>query len=660
VYGYAGKILHVDLTTGTLEIEEPTEEFYRTYVGGSAVGLYYLLKHTPPGADPYGPENTLTFALAGTTGAPISGQSRATAVAKSPITGGAGDSQAGGFWPAELKFAGFDAVVIRGVSPEPVYLWIKEGEAELRPAGHLWGRTTREVDAILEEELDDRRIEIAQVGPAGENLVRFAAVMNMANRAHGRTGLGAVMGSKRLKAIVVRGGKKKLPMADAEAVRGFMQDSRPGVREDPDVVDLAVNGTLGVLEGQEAVGGLPTRNYSSGSMGEERAATISGPALFDTLLRGAAEETQMKTGRDTCYSCAVRCKRVVEAEWEGRLIDPLSGGPEYETTSVFGSYCDVDDLAAIAYANQLCNQYGVDTIAAGATMAFAIECFEEGLIGAADTGGIELRWGDAAAMIAMLEQTLKREGFGDVLAEGSARAAAHIGNGAEDLVMAVKGAELPAHMPHVKRSLGLIYAVNPFGADHQSSEHDTSYEPELLQVSPEKYGARNAALGLTDPQEPTVLNDEKVRFALRTQWFYSATDTTNVCQFVFGPGWSLMGPEELAGLVTGVTGFETTVDDLLAMGERRLNMLRAFNAREGITREQDTLPKRLLDEPLRGGMSDGQVVDRAEFETALDRYYEMAGWDPLTGNPTPETLERLGLGWILEEAGRRGSGREQR
>lgn len=649
--GYAGKILHVDLDSGVLETEEPTEDFYRTYVGGSALGLYYLFKHTPAGADPLGPENTLTFALAGITGAPIAGQSRATAVAKSPITGGAGDSQAGGFWPAELKFAGFDAIVVRGVSPEPVYLWINQGEAELRPAGHLWGKPTREVDSLLKEELDDQRVQIAQVGPAGEKLVRFAAIMNMATRAHGRTGLGAVMGSKMLKAIVVRGGKKKIPMADPEGLRAVMQASRIGLQEDPDVQGLAQYGTLGILESQEAVGGLPTRNYSSGSMGAERAAGIGGSALFDTLLRGSGENTQIKTGRETCYSCAVRCKRVVESEWQGQAIDPLSGGPEYETTSVFGSYCDIDDLAAISLANQMCNQAGADTIAAGATMAFAIECFERGLISEEDTGGIRLAWGDAGAMLDMLAKTLAREGFGDVLAEGSARAAARIGGGAEALSMTVKGAELPAHMPHVKRSLALIYAVNPFGADHQSSEHDTSYEPELIEVAPDKYGARMAALGLTEPQEPHVLNPEKVRFALRTQYAYSALDTEDVCQFVFGPGWQLMGMRELAEVVSAVTGVERTVADLLQIGARRLNMLRAFNAREGITREQDTLPRRLFEEPLNGGLSDGVAVDEAEFVAALDEYYGQAGWDVKTGNPTRETLEGLGLAWVADKIG---------
>jgi aldehyde:ferredoxin oxidoreductase len=566
-------------------------------------------------------------------------------VAKSPLTGGAGDSQAGGFWPAELKFAGFDGIVIRGISPKPVYLWINCGEVELRDAGHLWGKSTTDVEEALAEELDDKRIQVAQIGPAGEKLVRFAAIMNMANRAHGRTGMGAVMGSKKLKAVVVRGGKKKLPMADPARVRTIMQPSIANVRNDEDVWDLAKYGTLGILESQSAVGGLPTRNYTSGSMGYERTAAIGGERLFTDLLRGADEDNQLKRGRETCYSCAVRCKRVVDAEWEGRAIDPKSGGSEYETSAVFGSYCDIDDIHAIAYANQLCNQFGVDTIAAGATMAFAIDCFEQGLITAEDTGGIELRWGDAKAMIAMLEMTLNREGFGDVLAEGSARAGASIGNGAEDLVVAVKGTELPAHMPQVKPSLGLIYAVNPFGADHQSSEHDPSYTPKVVEGSPDKYGKRMADIGLTDPQPADVLNEAKVEYALTTQYAYSALDTADACQFVFGPAWQLLGMEELAGVISAVHGEETTVDDLITLGARRLNMLRAFNAREGITREQDTLPKRLFT-PLEGGPSNGKTVDRDEFEAALDIYYEKAGWDPVTGNPTDETLDDLGLSWL--------------
>jgi aldehyde:ferredoxin oxidoreductase len=651
MFGYAGKILHVDLTNGTIEVEEPSEDLYRTYLGGSALGLYYLLNTTPAGADPYGPENTLAFMLSGMTGAPIAGQSRCTVVAKSPLTGGIGDSQAGGYWPAELKFAGFDGIVVTGSSDRPVYLWIKEGEAELRDASHLWGRTTLDVENQLKEELDDKRIEVLQVGPAGEKQVRFAAIMSMSNRAHGRTGMGAVMGSKKLKAIVVRGGKKRLPMADPAALRAIGQPSVKNVRDDEDVWGLAKYGTMDITESQSAGGGLPTRNWHSGSFGFDKAKAIGAERYFNELLRGAEAENQLKEGRDTCYSCAVRCKRVVEAEWRDQLIDPDYGGPEYETVAMFGSDCGIDDPYAIAYANQLCNEYGVDTITAGATMAFAIECFERGLITTEDTGGVELGWGNADGMIAMLEKTLKREDLGDVLAEGSAAAAARIGNGAEDFVVAVKGQEVPAHIPHVKPSLSVIYAVNPFGADHQSHEHDGSYTPDTIESSPEKYGARMAEIGLTDPQIKESLGEGKVQYALTTQYAYSAMDSADVCQFVYGPGWQLMGMGDLAGAYSAVTGMEVTPDDLLLYGQRRLNLLRAFNAREGITSEKDTLPKRFYDEPFEDGANAGATLDRDQVARAIGTYYRLAGWDPDTGNPTRATLESIDLGWVADKLG---------
>jgi aldehyde:ferredoxin oxidoreductase len=636
--GYAGKILHVDLSAGEIAIETPGEDFYRTYVGGSAMGLYYLFKHTPRGADPLGPDNTITFALSATTGFAISGQSRATAVAKSPLTGGAGDAQAGGFWPAELKFAGFDAIVIRGRAPSPVYLWVHDGAAELRPAEHLWGTLTADTEAIIKEELGDKQIEVAEIGPAGEKLVRFAAVMNMANRAFGRTGMGAVMGSKNLKAIAVRGTARPVA-ADADAMKRYGRYGAKRVKDEVGVADFGKYGTAATVMSNNRVGGLPTRNWTSGYMAT--AEQIDGETLYDTILKE----------RDTCYACSVRCKRVVEAEYAGKGILPVYGGAEYENLATLGSYCGIDDLHAVSYANQLCNAYGVDAIAAGATIAFAMDCFERGIIGAEDTG-MPLHFGDAAAMVTMLERTLNREGFGDVLAEGSARAAQRIGRGAEERVNAVKGAEMPAHMPHVKRSLGLIYAVNPFGADHQSSEHDPAYMPQ----ADARTLANLAKVGLTNPQKPKVLNEAKVEFALKTQYTYSALDTLDLCQFVFGygPSWQPFELDDIATVYQAATGWATSIGDIQEIGRRRLNMLRAFNAREGLDREQDTLPKRMFKEPLSGGKSDGTALDQAEFEAALDSYYTMAGWSE-RGIPTRATLESCGLGWVadeLEQAGR--------
>ncbi|MBK9944956.1 MAG: aldehyde ferredoxin oxidoreductase family protein [Kouleothrix sp.] len=632
LYGFTGKILHVDLTTSKLTVETPDEAFYRTYVGGSAMGLYYLLKHTPRGADPLGPQNTLTLALSATTGFAVSGQSRCTAVAKSPITGGAGDAQAGGFWPAELKFAGFDALVFHGRAPSPVYLWVHNGKAELRPAEHLWGKTTADTEALIKDELGDSKIEIAEIGPAGEKQVRFAAIINMANRAFGRTGMGAVMGSKNLKAIAVRGTRR--PVAgDPAAIKRYGKYGSSQMKVDLDMQEFGKYGTASTVMGNNSVGGLPTRNWSAGFF--ENAEPIDGVTMYDTIL----------TQRDTCYSCAVRCKRVVESEYKGEPILPVYGGAEYENLATLGAYCGVGDLNAVSLANQLCNAYGVDAIAAGATIAFAMDCFERGILSEADTDGLALRFGDADAMLAMLRKLLDRQGFGDVLAEGSARAARQIGRGAEERVNAVKGAELPAHMPHVKRSLGLIYAVNPFGADHQSSEHDPGYMPQAGERSLQ----RLAAIGLNNPQKPRVLNEAKVEFALKTQYSYSAADSMNLCQFVYGPTWQLLDVGDMAQVYAAATGWETSIDDVQAIGQRRLNMLRAFNAREGLTRADDKLPRRMFNEALTGGKSDGILLDQQELEAAMDTYFAMAGWDVATGVPTRATLEACGLGWVADQ-----------
>jgi aldehyde:ferredoxin oxidoreductase len=334
----------------------------------------------------------------------------------------------------------------------------------------------------------------------------------------------------------------------------------------------------------------------------------------------------------------VRCKRVVEVTEGPYRVDPRYGGPEYETLATFGSYCGIDDLKAIAYANQLCAMYGLDTISCGATIAWAMDCFEQGLLSTEDTDGIELRFGNAEAMVQMVEKIAHREGFGDLLADGSAQAAERIGRGTEELVVAVKKQEFPAHMPQVKRSLGLIYAVNPFGADHQSSEHDPSYGD---------YPERMAQIGLTDPQPDDVLNEEKVRYALVTEHVYSAMDSINVCQFVFGPAWHLYDVQQLGEAIKLVTGWDVSVDEIIKVGERRLNLLRAFNAREGFTREDDKLPKKMF-KALKDGASDGVFLTEQELETAKDQYYQMSGWDVATGTPQRKKLEELGLGWLAD------------
>ena len=640
--GYTGKILRVDLTSETITVEEPSPDFYRRYMGGSALNLFYLLREMPANVDALAPENILALSVGVTTGVSISGQSRMTATAKSPLTGAIGDSQCGGFWPAKLKFAGFDAVIIKGKAAKPVYLWIDDGKAELRDAAHLWGKITGEAEAAIRGELGDPKIEVLQIGPGGEKMVRFAGLINMCNRANGRTGMGAVMGSKNLKAVAVRGNNKP-QVADKEALQEL---TKWGARTFPkaDVAGLGKFGTAGSISAQQAFGGLPTYNFNSGVFDGWEA--IDGETLYNTLLAGCQEGKQDRKGRDTCYGCIVRCKRVAEFNKGPYSADPLYGGPEYESIAGLGSYCGIDDLAAICHANELCNKYGIDTISGGATIAWAMEAFEAGVLTHEDTGGLEIKFGDAAIMVKLVQMIVEREGFGDILAEGSAGAAAKLGKGAEFLITA-KGQEAPAHMPQVKRSLALIYAVNPFGSDHESSDHDSTYEEDSYKAFEDRYGS----LGLNKPLPALSLDSDKVEFVHITQQFFGMLDSVNLCHFVWGVSWPLYGPEQAAAMVKAVTGWDITLQELLEVGERRVNMMRAFNAREGISRDQDKLSPKFFDRSLKGGPTDGLKVDKTQFETALQEYYRRCGWDESNGIPKRETLVRLGLDWVADQLG---------
>ena len=628
--GYNGKILHVDLTKGSLEVEEPNEAFYRKYLGGSAMGMYYILRDMPKGADPVGPENVLTLMAGVTTGAPISGQSRLNANAKSPISGGIGDSQSGGFFPAELKFAGFDGIVVKGKSPKPVYLAIIDGNYELRDAAHLMGKKSGEVDDIIHKEVDPKA-EILQHGMGAENGVLFSSLVSMSNRHNGRTGMGLVMASKNLKAVVVRG-KKKVEVADQKALTELNRIGPKILPENGDMDGLAKFGTAVVVLFNNTIGSLPTRNYSEGQF--EGCEPISGEKMAETVLKE----------RDTCYACIVKCKRVVEINDGPYKVDPRYGGAEYETLGTFGSYCGVDDLAAVNLANQICNEYAVDTIACGATIAFAMECYEKGIITKEQTGGLELIFGDADAMLKALDAIVKNEGpLGKVLSQGSERAAKVWGNGADECLITVKGAEAPAHMPQAKRSLSLIYAVNPFGADHQSSEHDPYYEDGVIDFNLD----RLKQIGLGSPQPAYSLTEEKVRFAYESEVFYSMLDSAELCQFVWGPTWTLYDGKQTAEMINAVTGWDLTVDELMSVGYRRLNLFRVFNAREGLGRKDDKLPKKFFKELKGTGPTAGFVLTHEEIDSAIDTYYKLAGFNA-DGAPMPETLKKHDIEWAAE------------
>jgi aldehyde:ferredoxin oxidoreductase len=383
---------------------------------------------------------------------------------------------------------------------------------------------------------------------------------------------------------------------------------------------------------QNTIGSLPTRNYNEGQF--EDCEDISGARMVETILKK----------RDTCYACVVKCKRVVEINEGPYKASPKYGGPEYETLGTFGSYCGINDLAAIARANQTCNEYGVDTIACGASIAFAIECFEKGIINKEQTGGLELRYGDPDTMLQVLDAIVRCEGpLGEVLSKGSERAAQIWGNGADECLITSKGAEAPAHMPQAKRSLALIYAVNPFGADHQSSEHDPYYEEGVADLNLN----RLKLVGLGEPQPAYSLTPEKVRFAYLSEVFYSMLDSLELCQFVFGPAWTLYGPAETAEMVRAVTGWDVTVEELMAVGERRISLFRTFNAREGLGRKDDRLPKKFYKQLMGTGPTAGIALTHEEVDAAIDHYYQLAGLDA-DGAPTPETLKKHDVEWAVE------------
>ncbi len=625
---YTGKVLHVDLSTGLSRIETPPAGFFRRHGGGSCLALYYLLRGSRPGLDPFDPESLLVFAASVMTGAPLSGLSRFNVTAKSPLTGTIGDSQAGGFWGAELKRAGLDAIVISGSAARPVYLWIRDGEVEIRPADHLWGQDTAPAQRAIRDELGDQQVRVALIGRGGENLVRFACVVNELHHFNGRTGMGAVMGAKKLKAIAVRG-RGRVLVHDSEALLALARSVPDRIRESGGASTLRDRGTAGFLLSMSETGGLPTRNFSSG--------TFEGAALID----GETMHDRFHTESTTCFACAVRCKQVVAAQ-EPYAIDPAYGGPEYEGLAALGAYTGVSDLAAVCKANELCNRYTLDVISCGGVIAWAMECYERGIIGPEETGGLELRFGDGAALVQMVELIASRQGVGALLAEGPVRAGQVWGPEAQTLAVHCKGQYFPAHMPRTKSSVALAYAVNPYGADHLCTEHD----PFLLATLPETLRERMRALGILETASLDATGPAKVRLVAITQRFMSLLDSLELCSFCFASGW-FFDSEHLVSAVRAVTGWKTSMWELMKIGERRINLMRAYNAREGITADDDRLPPRVA-EPLQGGPTDGNRLDMEAWRLDRSLYYAMMGWDE-RGIPTAARLHELELSWVVDE-----------
>lgn len=613
--GYNGKVLRINLTNGTITTKNIDASFCVKYLGGVGFVAHYLWAEVKPGTDPLSSQNILVFALGPLTGIALPGSGRHCVGALSPLTGGLAKSEVGEFWGAELKKAGFDAVVIEGKSSTPVYISIINEEVEIRDAASLWGQNTKETEAAIRSDLKNDRVRIAIIGPAGENLVRYACIMQGLKNAAGRGGLGAVMGSKNLKAVAVRGTKRpKIAHPDGvKALMGWFIENQSKIAR------LSEFGTGAKMEGFEKMGNLPVRNFQDGLF--PGVTKISAQAIKDTI----------RIGMEGCFACPVRCKKVIEIK-QPYPVDRAYGGPEYETLAALGSNCGIDDLFALSKASALCNAYSLDTISTGCVIAFAMECFENGLLTQQDTDGIELKFGNAEAMLEMIERIARRKGIGELLAEGTARAAEKIGKGAEAFAMQVKKMEIPMHEPRLNKAGALGYIINPHGADHCTNMIDHAYtslaDPRMITVA----GAI--------PQGPSTvpfddIGQHKVELLKFVQLSKTICDSLTLCQLL---PYSL---EQIADVTSAVTGRQTTVTELLESAERTLTMCRLINLKQGFSEKDDKLPARFFGPPRDGALSN-KALDPEELDRAKRCYYLMMGWDE-KGVPMANKLEELDI-----------------
>lgn len=617
---FVGQILRVNLTSGEIRTENLDPQWARHTLGGAGLATRYLFELTSPGIDPLGAENVLIFMTGALTGTPSASASRYSVVAKSPQTNLWGQSNSGGFFGPALKWSGFDGVIFEGISPEPVYLLILDGKAELRNANHLWGMTVPECDDRLQSEIG-RPVTVACIGPGGENLVRYAAIMNNKNRAAGRTGMGAVMGSKRLKAIAC-GGNRRIPLYDAAAFNRVTQRQREFMDESILKIGFDTFGTNMIADMVNVRGGYPTKNWQYGTF--DGIENVNAQAMTDQVLVGGVR----------CFACPVACGRGTEIR-QGKWKGAHGEGPEYETADTLGAMCGVDDLNAITMANFRCNEYGLDTISTGATIAFAMECYQKGILSNDQTGGIAIEFGDADLMVDLVERIGRREGIGDLLAEGTQRMSERLGGGSEHFAMHVKGLELPAYDPRAAKITGLGYVTANRGGDHMNGYIQAPTFIDIPFMIVEDSALRDILVA--NPQDAHVLID--MENAL------SVLDALGGCKFMG----ILLSAGEIVDLVQAATGWDFDLDEFRKCGDRLQTMARAYCVREGLRREQDILPERLMSDPLPDGPAQGMVLDRASLEKMKDAYYEMRGWDVASGIPTRTKLHELDLDYLIPQ-----------
>lgn len=624
--GTHGKILHIDLTSGASRVEHPPDEVYRLLSGGRALIAYLLLRDLPAHTEPLSPENLLIFAPGVLQGTGFPGAGRHGVGGKSPLTGALGSSEVGGFWGHEFKHTGYDALVIHGRANAPVYLWIHDGQVEILKADHLWGLETAPAQAAIRAELGDDKVRVAQIGPAGENLVRFSAIIHDVNRAAGRNGMGALMGSKNLKAVAVRGATKV-----SVANRADVTDVARWLGENyQETMGWATEGIGRATQDSAArlalAGGLPTRNF--------------GQAVFAEIdqISGERNYQMFYKGRDTCQGCPVHCKQVFENQDPdpNRSLDPVYGGAEYEAMGAFGSNCGVSDNLAILKANERANALGLDAISTGMSIAFVIECFENGILTEADTGGLAFRWGNAATMLRAIDLIAARQGFGDVMAEGVNRMAARFGPESQPFNLTVKGQELPMHEPRLKPALGVGYAVAPVGADHMMNMHDTAY----LRHGDWQDRVSSAAGHPVKPLKREALDEQKLEVFYHEVNFMHFHDCALLCQFY------CYDYLQLAQVLSGVTGVDYSIHEMLGIGARAQTLARLFNLREGFTADDDRLPRRVMTAFDEGPIAGSGISDE-DFARFKRRFYERMEWDPDTGEPTAQCLRTLELDKLI-------------
>lgn len=619
MFGSWGKIIRVKLSESKVAVEDIPEDKAKMYLGGSGLATRYLYDEVPKGADPLGPENELIIMMGPLTGFAAPSASRYNVTFKSPLTGVWGNANSGGFWASEFKKTGFDGVIFQGISPKPVYLVVEDGKAELQDASFIWGKGVTETTRLIKEKLG-KDFSVACIGIAGENQVKYANIMNDEHRAAGRCGGGAVMGSKRVKAVAVKGTKRP-KVANEAAFSEATKKQYDIVDSSAMKVGFTAYGTSFGVDVVNVRGGFPTRNWQTGVFPEVE--KINSTALCGES--GPLYETK------PCFACPIRCGRVTRIE-KGPYAGRSGEGPEYETIGALGGMNVITDIEAITAASYICDDLGLDTISAGSCIAFATECYEKGLLTKTDTGGIELKFGVPALLVELTEKIAKREGFGDFLAEGTKRMADKIGKDSEAFAMHVKGLELPCYDSRAAKITGLAFATANRGGDHITAfvQGPTFFGMPFLIVEESEI----KDVFKEDPEEVKVVRD--LEDAL------TAIDAAGACKFMG----LCLDAEGIAATIAGATGWEFSKEDLWKAGERIYNLARAFNIREGMTRADDTLPKRLLEEPLPEGPAKGHVNNLAIL---LDPYYEVRGWDKKTGKPTPEKLRELGLEDVIKD-----------